>query len=87
MFRRKQHIQQVHVVEAAAETGVAGSNEKTLLPVLTRAEVLATVDVLEEYIELSSDERTTELAGTLIVRLLDRLQTADDAGSPDPALI
>ncbi|MEU4602679.1 hypothetical protein AB0F43_06845 [Kribbella sp. NPDC023972] len=41
-----------------------------------------TVNLLEEYIQISSDEKSTDLACTLIVRLLDRLQTVE---GPDPA--
>jgi hypothetical protein len=87
MFRRRQPPHDRLVVDGAQD------NENMLLPVLTPAEVLETVHLLEEYIGLSADEKTTELTGTLIVRLLDRLQgvatgCADQipAVNPDPRL-
>ncbi|MEI8409707.1 MULTISPECIES: hypothetical protein [unclassified Kribbella] len=82
MFRRKPtpQISADLTVDRTGAMDVARDNETAILPVLTRAEVLDTVHLLEEYIGLSSDEKSTELAGTLIVRLLDRLQSA---GGPD----
>ena len=83
MFRRKQtpRISADRSVDSSGAMDVARDNETTtILPVLTRAEVLETVNLLEEYIGLSSDEKSTDLAGALIVRLLDRLQST---GGPD----
>jgi hypothetical protein len=87
MFRRKQprHISGDRLVDRIGPMDVARDNETTILPVLTRAEVLETVHLLDEYIGLSSDEKSTDLAGTLIVRLLDRLQTIGGSDVPETA--
>jgi uncharacterized protein YehS (DUF1456 family) len=84
MYHRKQHHQEASAARSAVvqRTDGAGGNDNTVVSVLTRSEVLVTVNLLEEYIQISSDEKSTDLAGTLIVRLLDRLQTVD---RPDPA--
>jgi hypothetical protein len=68
VFHRKQKPGQV-AEGARAQHGA--TDDATLL---TRAEMLATIDLLEKYIQISTDERSVELAGILIVRLLDRLQ-------------
>lgn len=87
MFRRKQspQISGDRLVDRIGSMDVARDNETMILPVLTRAEVLETVHLLDEYIGLSSDEKSTELAGTLIVRLLDRLQSVGGTDVPETA--
>lgn len=59
---------------------VASGDQDQLVPVLTRAEVFAVVNLLEEGIGLSTSSESADLAGTLIVRLLDRLR-ATEAGT------
>ncbi|TDU87907.1 hypothetical protein EV138_1443 [Kribbella voronezhensis] len=53
------------------------------LPVLTHSEVLATVNLLEDYIRLTPDQQAADLAGTLVVRLLDRLTASTSQPIPD----
>ena len=84
MFHGKRKAHQIPAAQCALVDGtgtreVVADDQTTPLPVLTRAEVLTTVNLLEQYIQLSSNEQATELAGTLIVRILDRL---DQVGGP-----
>ncbi|WP_166678521.1 hypothetical protein [Kribbella voronezhensis] len=53
------------------------------MPVLTHSEVLATVNLLEDYIRLTPDQQAADLAGTLVVRLLDRLTASTSQPIPD----
>jgi hypothetical protein len=84
MFRRK-HLHAPPVAVRPGTLDVARDNDDPILPVLTRAEILAAVNLLERYIQLSPGHHTTDLAGTLIVRLLDRLHRFDNLDSPEPA--
>jgi hypothetical protein len=87
MFRKK-HLYQPPAQPVAVRLGtldVARDNDDPILPVLTRAEILAAMNLLEHYIQLSPNEHTTDLAGTLIVRLLDRLHRLDNLDSAEPA--
>jgi hypothetical protein len=87
MFRKK-HVDQPPGPPVAVRTGtldVARDNEDPILPVLTLAEIIAVVNLLEHYIQLCPNDHTDDLAGTLIVRLLDRLPRFDDLDSPEPA--
>jgi hypothetical protein len=87
MFRKK-YLHQPPARPVPVRTGtldVARDNDDPILPVLTRAEILAAVNLLEHYVQLSPNEHTTDLAGTLIVRLLDRLHRLDNLDSPEPA--
>ena len=61
-----------------------GTADDPTLRVLTRSEVLSTVNLLEDYIQLSSNEDATELASTLIVRLLDTAFTTTMIPKPLP---
>ena len=79
MFRKMPaHRPPVPAGAGSGSLDVAPDNQDPLLPVLTRAEILATVNLLEQYIQLTPDNPATDVAGTLIVRLLDRLHHLDD---------
>ena len=79
MFRKKPaHQPPILAAAGSGSLDVAPDNHDPLLPVLTRAEILATVNLLEQYVQLTPDNPTTDVAGTLIVRLLDRLHHLDD---------
>jgi hypothetical protein len=58
---RKQRVDQAAVQDARVEH-VAFYDATTLVPVLTRAEVLSAINLLEEYIQISTDDRSIEIA-------------------------
>lgn len=55
------------------ESMLDGDRHQHCLPVLSEAEALAVVDLLEYLIGQSVGDRTVDVARTLIVRILDRL--------------